>query len=190
MPNFLPGVPVVFCCVEATGLPTTKLPANVIGKWLTLDFMGTVEAARRLQPKAQQVVVLSGTTAWDRQVETGFRKAMQGVTDLQFSYWDNLPVPVIREHLAKLSRNTIVIYLSIESDVTGQVFIPRDLLPSFTKASLAPIYGLSENFIGFGVVGGSVINFEHQGRQAAQIALRVLGGENPSIFLRLQPRRN
>jgi signal transduction histidine kinase/ABC-type uncharacterized transport system substrate-binding protein len=180
LPNFLPGVPVVFCCVEATGLPTTKLPANVTGTWLTLDFMGTVEAARRLQPKAQQVVVLSGTTAWDRQVETGFRKAMQGVTDLQFSYWDNLPVPVIREHLAKLSRNTIVIYLSIESDVTGQVFIPRDLLPSFTKASLAPIYGLSENFIGFGVVGGSVINLEHQGREVAQIALRVLGGEKPS----------
>ena len=68
LPNFLPGVPVVFCCVEATGLPTTKLPANVTGTWLTLDFMGTVEAARRLQPKAQQVVVLSGTTAWDRQV--------------------------------------------------------------------------------------------------------------------------
>jgi len=180
LPDFLPGIPVVFCCVEATGLPTAKLPANVTGTWLTLDFTGTIEAAKRLQPKARQVIVLSGTTTWDRQLEAGFRKAVHGLTDLQFSYWDDIPVPVIRERLAKLFPDTIVIYLSIESDVTGQVFIPRDLLPSFSIASPAPIYGLSEGFIGFGVVGGSVISLENQGRQVARIALRVLGGEKPS----------
>ncbi len=178
--GFLPGVPVVFCCVEGTGLATTKLPPNVTGTWLTLDFMGTVEAARRLQPKARQVIVVSGTATWDRQLEAGFQKAVRGLTDLQFSYWDDVPVPMIRERLAKLSPATIVIYLSIQRDATGQVFIPRDLLPSFSSASSAPIYGLSEAFIGFGVVGGSVISLENQGKQVAQIALRVLGGEKPS----------
>jgi len=180
LPGFLPGVPIVFCCVEATGLATTKLPVNMTGTWLTLDFLGTVEVARRLQPKVRQVIVLSGTAAWDRQLEAGFRQAVHGLTELQFNYWDNLPVSVIREQLAKLSPDTIIIYLSIQRDATGQVFIPRDLLPSFSKASPAPIYGFSEDFIGFGAVGGSVISLESQGKQAAQIALRVLGGAKPS----------
>jgi DNA-binding CsgD family transcriptional regulator len=42
-----------------------------------------------------------------------------------------------------------------------------------------PAYGVSETYIGRGIVGGSVINFKDQGRLAAELALRVLDGEDP-----------
>ena len=82
--------------------------------------------------------------------------------------------------MAALPKDTIVLYLSIERDGAGHPYIPRDLLPSFSASSPAPIYGLSDGFIGFGIVGGSVVSFEAQGKQAAEFGQRILRGEKPA----------
>src|SRR6202030_4000341 len=74
----------------------------------------------------------------------------------------------------------IVLYISIERDGAGQSYIPRDLVPALSAASSAPIYGLSDGFIGFGIVGGSVVSFEEQGKQVAEMGQRILRGEKPS----------
>jgi signal transduction histidine kinase len=177
--DLLPGVPVVFCCREPIGLPS-RTP-DVTGVWLSADFRGTLEAARRLQPDARRVVVLSGSTAFDRQGEARFTKEAQRIGGgLDFGYWDDLSVNEIRTRLSKLPSNTIVLYLDIQRDGAGHPFISRDLLPSLSAASSAPMYGLAEDFVGFGIVGGSVLDLQGEGKQAAELGLRILRGENPS----------
>ena len=58
--------------------------------------------------------------------------------------------------------------------------ISDTLIPSLSAASSAPIYGLSDGFIGFGIVGGAVVSFEAEGRQAAEFGQRILRGEKPA----------
>ena len=118
--NLLPDIPTVFCGMERNGLSHATLPPNATAVWLSPDFEGTLTAAARLQPGAHQVVVLSGTTPWDRHVEMGLRNTPQPPgTHWDISYWDNISVEEMRLRLAALPKDTIVLYLSIVRDGAG-----------------------------------------------------------------------
>ena len=173
-----PDIPTVFCAFAPTGLPGKALSANSTAVWFSPDFNGTLAAAARLQPNARRVVVLAGTHAWDRHLEMSLRNTLSpNWRNWEFNYWDNMSVEEMRSKLANLPHDAIVLYLSIQRDGAGHSYVPRDLIPAFSAASSAPIYGLSDSFIGFGIVGGSVVSFETHGRQTAEIAQRILRGE-------------
>jgi PAS domain S-box-containing protein len=179
--EFLSNIPTILCTLEPTELLQMTLPANSTAVWLSADFKRTLAAAARLQPTARQVVVLSGTSDWDRQLAAAARKTLPpSGTNWEINYWDDMSVQEIRSRLGKLPKDTIVLYISIERDGAGQSYIPRDLVPALSAASSAPIYGLSDGFIGFGIVGGSVVSFEEQGKQVAEMGQRILRGEKPS----------
>lgn len=179
--EFLPNTPTILCGLDPAGLPQMTLPANSAAVWLSADIKGTLAVAARLQPKAHQVVILSGTTAWDRHLELVARNTPRpSGTNWEISYWDDISVEEMRSRLATLSKDTIVLYLSIERDGAGHAYVSRDLIPALSAASSAPIYGLSDGFIGFGIVGGSVTSFEAHGKQIAEIGQRILRGEKPS----------
>jgi signal transduction histidine kinase len=179
----LPGVPTVFCGIESTGLAGAALPANSTAVWLSPDVKGTLMAAARLQPTAHQVVILSGASEWDRHLELAAQKTLPpSGTNWEITYWDGMSVEEIRSRLGGLPKDTIVLYLSIERDGAGHTYVPQDLVPGFSAVSSAPIYGLSAGFIGLGIVGGSVLDFEAQGKQAAEIGRRILRGEEASTI--------
>jgi PAS domain S-box-containing protein len=176
--TILPGIPTVFGAIDSNGLTQTTLPANSTAVWLSADVKGTLAAAARLQPNAHQLVVLCGTSVWDRHAELVLRKALLSRSaNWEVSFWDDLSVEEIRSRLAKLPKDTIVLFVSMERDGTGRPYISRDLMPGFSAASSAPIYGFSDGYIGFGIVGGSVISFEAQGKQIAEVGQRILQGE-------------
>ena len=179
--TILLGVPTVFSAIDSNGLTQTTLPPNSTAVWLSADVKGTLAAAARLQPHAHQLVVLCGTSAWDRHAELVLRKALLlSGANWEVSYWDDLSVEEVRSRLAKLPKDTIVLFVSIERDGTGRPYISRDLIPGFSAASSAPIYSMSDGHVGFGIVGGSVLSFEAQGKQAAEIGERILLGEKPA----------
>jgi PAS domain S-box-containing protein len=179
--SILPGIPTVFGAIESNGLTQRTLPVNSTAVWLSGDVKGTLAAAARLQPNARQLVVLCGTSGFDRHLELVVRKTpLPSGTNWEVSYWNEFSVEEIRSRLAELPKDAIVLYVSIERDGTGRPYVPRDLIPGFSAASSAPMYGLSDTFIGFGIVGGSVISFEAQGRQVAELGQRILQGDKPS----------
>jgi PAS domain S-box-containing protein len=179
--TIFPGKPTVFCGIARNGLPQAILPANSTAVWMSADFRGTLAAIARLQPKARQVVVLGGTSDWDRHNEMGFRNTPPPPgTNWEINYWDDISVEEMRLRLAGLPKDTIVVFLSVERDGAGHPYNSRDLIPSFSTSSSAPIYGLSDTFIGFGIVGGSVLSFEAQGKQVAEFGQRILRGEKPA----------
>ena len=95
------------------------------------------------------------------------------------THLSGLPLPRLLEELARLPARTIVIYLTIFEDGSGELFIPRDLAATISAAASAPVYGVYEPYVGRGIVGGYVESFEAIGRETARIALRVLAGASP-----------
>ena len=42
------------------------------------------------------------------------------------------------------------------------------------------MFGLYDSFMGYGIVGGRLVSWEQMGREAAAMALRIMGGESPA----------
>lgn len=179
--TFLPDVPVVFCgsIEEAVGRP--KLDARFTGSWLKVEPAKTIEAALRLFPETQHICVVGGTSDFDRAIEASTREGLRSYEGrLDFTYLTDIEMSDLLKRLRHLSDHTIVLYTSFFQDAAGNQFVnATKALPLIAEASTAPVFGISDTYIGQGIVGGYVMSFAEQGSIAARILLELLGAKKP-----------
>lgn len=172
------GTPVVFCAMPADWVRGRTFGAGITGVTATLDPVGTLELALRLQPDARQVVVVGGVGEIDRAFLGGARQALRRYQGrLQTTWLDYHTLEQMTAAVSQLPTNTIVLYTAVSRDAAGRVFVPRQALADLARASKAPVYGMIDTYSGYGITGGRLQSLEADGRRAAGLALRVLGGE-------------
>ena len=176
----LPGVPIVFYNVAEDALRGRLLQPGIAGVALRFNLPGTLDLAVRLQPRVRRIVVVSGTSPYDRNWLRRAREALRAYEDrLEFSFWSGQPLQQLLENLAKLPVDSIVLYLAFSDDGAGRTYSPADVAKRVAAASPAPVYGVLETYLGQGIVGGAFPSFEAHGMLAGETALRVLAGEKP-----------
>jgi PAS domain S-box-containing protein len=178
--SLFPGTPIVFGGVRDTRVRTVELPRATTGVTGGFDVVETLELAIALQPDARQVVVLTGVSAFDAEWRALAQDRLQAYRDrFEVTFISEKPVALLLEELGRLPRNAIVIVLSFAEDAAGERFIPpRDLVTSIAAASSAPVYGVYEQFVGAGVVGGHVDRISSAGAAAGELVARILDGES------------
>ena len=139
----------------------------------------TLELALSLQPDTRNVAVVAGSAPQDLESAEQFRRETPAFADrVGFTWLINLSLSDLRAELSRLPDHTVVLYLTMFQDATGASFIPRQALALFAPASRAPIYGSYDTYLGYGIVGGSMVTFEEIGRKAARLGMRILAGED------------
>jgi PAS domain S-box-containing protein len=177
---FFPTTPVVFCCVTEADYKARRIGPGVAGIPAKLDYRPTLELALRLHPSTRHVVVVAGATKDDTEIVDEARRDFRPFEGtVEFRYLVGLPMGDLRQEVAQLSGDTIIIYLSMFQDGAGTFFIPRDALVQVAEVARVPIYGYFDSFLGHGIVGGFVASFEIEATNAARLGLRILAGEKP-----------
>ena len=183
-----PETPVVFCAMPAAWARGRTFGEGITGVTATLDPVGTLELALRLQPNARQVVVVGGVGEIDQAFLAAARQALRRYEGrLQASWLDHHTLEQMTAALGQLPADTIVLYTAISRDAAGRVFVPRQALASLARVSKAPVYGMIDTYLGYGITGGKLQSLEADGRRAAGLALRVLGGEAATAIPVLPP---
>ena len=181
--ELFPGVPIVYVGLDQQEVQTRSLPADVIGVPIKMDLAGTLDLALRLQPETRQVFVVTGRSpfdvAWERVARQTFRAYE---SRLEFVYLSGLPMAELLKRVATLPDRSIVHYLHVFQDGAGQTFIPAKVLEVLATTANAPIYGNVDTYVGRGIVGGRVMSFEREGKNAAGLGLRILSGERPEAM--------
>jgi two-component system sensor kinase FixL len=177
--EIFPSVPVISSTdkrlVENQGLGTnaTSVP------WV-LDAAGTLEAAFRLQPETQRVVVVTGAGLKERFLLETTRQSLRGYENkVELTYVTGLPLNELREQLGRLTERTIVFYVGMTQDQAGHTFTATEILEVLQRTSQVPIYGWVDHHVGHGLVGGHVLNLEAMAEAVANVGLRILRGERP-----------
>lgn len=174
-----PGARLVLFSLPGVTDPST-LPPNTIGFVARDDLAGTMELARRLQPNARRILVISGVAPVDLELEKRARQvvpAMAGGATVEFlSGW---PLPELVHRVAGEPANTIVILLAQFLDRNGGQYTYREVLHALSSASAAPVYGLYESGIGFGEVAGSMENLADGAKLVGQLVRDTLAGHSP-----------
>jgi PAS domain S-box-containing protein len=179
--NFLfPGSPIVFCAGTKRQVKALKSLLNFTGVVAWIDVQGTLTAALKLQPETREIVVVGGTARTDRVLQEEAREALRPYEgQLEVTYLTDLSMAEVLQWVSNLPPQTMIIYLSMLRDNTGQGFVPQEALERVAQAANAPVYALWENLLGQGIVGGHLMSFTAQGRLAGDMGRRVLNGEKP-----------
>jgi signal transduction histidine kinase len=92
-----------------------------------------------------------------------------------------LPIADALARVSSLPEHTVIIQSSYQVDGTGRRFNGIDLVPHVSSAAKRPVFTPLGLALGRGVVGGSIVEFEDIGRDAARVATQLLrGGTAPA----------
>jgi len=178
--ELFPGVPVVFLSAVRKTLQRDSLKPNMTSLLWGPDLQGTVDLIYKILPKTRQIFIISGSSFGDRAVQKLARNTLLGGTNqLKIKYLADKTQKDFLQTVARLPENSAILYLQVSRDSEGKNFVPREILSDISRKANAPVFGIIDPYLGFGIVGGSLLSAEVQGRRCAEISLRIMGGESP-----------
>ncbi len=122
--TFHPEVPIVICCSseEQAGHPT--LGSRFTGSWMKIEPAMTVGAALKLVPGTRHVVIVGGSSPYDKGVEAITRASLSSyAASIDLNYLTDLDMSSLLNRLRHLPPHTIVLYMSLFRDAAGNQFV-------------------------------------------------------------------
>ena len=177
------GTPVVFFSVNDVAYGQA-----VAGEgWATgIVEHGHVEqillAAAHLEPDARNLVVITDDSALGRASLAQFEEAraqLPGYTERIISA-SSMSRKSLARALEDLGDNDIVFQLAAYSDKNGNGYTLDETNRFVTRHCHVPVFRESGAGVGSGITGASYVDYEGQGRRAAELAWRVMGGADPA----------
>lgn len=175
--QLFPGVPVVFCGINGFRREMMGGQDNVTGVAELLDARGTAETALRLHPRTREIVIVHDYSV------TGLatrRETEEQLADLsrkvKIRYMEDMTTAELMRRLRDLPGDSIVLALSYSLDKDGHVINHEKISKLLSLNSPVPVYGLHEERLGYGIVGGSLLGGGPQGVCAAEDVLKILSG--------------
>lgn len=173
--------PIVFCGVNSEGIKTLiKDQSNVTGVTEEIDPIDTLKLAVKVNPEVDEIYLLydnseSGISTGQLMNETIKRFD----SNINIINWNNLSLDEILIKVAKLNKNSIVYITTYTSDTNNTVYDFDYVIKEVSLLSNVPVYGLYDFALGNGIIGGKMLSGRLQGENAAEIAIRILSGEDP-----------
>ena len=161
--------------------------ANMVGCVGTVDIKGNLDLIRKLHPRTKQIAVVCGAAPYDQFYEKKIMNALELYRPrLKLILLSGLSSQDLLRKLGHLPPRTVILYLMMNTDGEGKSFIPRQFLARMARAANAPIYGLWDTYMGWGIVGGRLSSTVKAGQTLAELALRILSGEKPADIAPVQ----
>lgn len=175
------GIPVVLCGITDGKLKVSDLGENITGNYKKLDIKADIETILSVQPDTKQIEIIVGTSKQDAYYENITRQVFIDFNGkFKTEYLTGLGIEDVQKKISELPPKTVILYVSMYMDGKGQGFNPRDVIPLLKKTANAPIYGVSDTYLGYGILGGNLLSFTDLSQNAAEIAIKVLNGAKPS----------
>ena len=148
---------------------------NTTGVIAVANLGETMALALQLQPETAHAFVVSGTRT--DILDTAKEQLRQFESRLQVTFLAGLPTPELEARLKSLPARSIVYYLVVDRDGTGEFVHPLEYLDRVVASSNAPVYSWVDSAMDHGIVGGALKDQLAQTQAVGHLALRVLGGE-------------
>ncbi len=181
--KLFPVTPVVFCGIN--GYKDSMLTGHNLftGVVENTDLKSTIEIALRLHPWAKQVVVVNDKTTTGLAMKNELLEILPFFNGrVKFAFLDDFDMGDLQSRIQSVSPNSIILLTVVNRDKTGSFFAYEESLKLIYEASAVPIYSIWDFYLGNGITGGMLTSGFQQGKAAAEIALRILKGEEVSAI--------
>ncbi len=177
--ELFPGVPVVFCGVNFFRDEMLTGQHSFTGAAERFDAAATLDIIVKAHPTARALFVLNDPDLTGRAWADDIRQQIAGrYPHLRIDYAEPMTEAQAIDRVRALPTDTVVLLGVFLRDAQGRYMEAPDFARRLTAASPVPVYGLLDLYIGYGIVGGHIIDGYHQGELAARLARRVLNGES------------
>lgn len=172
-----PNVPIVFCGINNYSDQLVASRANITGVAEDFDLHALTNLILELHPDADVIAVISDDTETGQINLQRMRAAMPAFADhTSFVELNALAIPDLVQALQGLPAGAPLIYLSYLRDPQGQLLTVEQSSRLIASNARGPVYTAWDFTLGYGFVGGIVVDGKSQGRAAAEMAVAILHG--------------
>ncbi len=157
---------------------------NMTGIESQVNTFYNIRLASQIQPQASKVFLISSTPVeshlLEKQITEGipedFARKVENITGTKYNTSELLTL------VSLLPNDAVIIFDSWFSAKDSTTESSLTILPRLRQRFHGLILGRGDSDIELGATGGIVIVSERQGRQAGEMALRILNGEKPQAM--------
>lgn len=174
-----PGTPLVFCGVNDFVPAMIAGQSGITGVAEDHDFLGTLRLALQLHPATRDVIVIHDYTDTGMAIRREVEKMARQYSGIRFRYMEEMPLEETVKNLKAITPDHLVLMLSYTVEKGGRTFTHAEAARLVSSASPVPVYSVYAAQLGHGVVGGRMMEGQMQGRKAADLAVKIIGGAAP-----------
>ena len=170
--TIFPGTPILLVNGKLVAKDGAAIPEGFDAKAL---FEKNIRLILRLKPNTRQIHLVIGNSEDERAVinQIAFVKRRWS-RRVKFVYLNKLPYPQMIKAVRHITGDSAILFVRWVNDVSGRSFIPEQTLQTICRAAKVPVYGIAAHFLGGGMLGGYVYNYEIYGRNVGDAALAIL----------------
>ncbi len=179
--ELFPSKPKVFCGVRNFVESMLEGLTDFTGVTEDIDLKGSLDLGFRVIPGAKRIFAIMDSNPSGIRIRNELERLAADRRDsselIFIETWDS---EEIVGKLISYSQSAFVMFLPTRGDPTPEHRSSNtDVIELLSMISPFPIFTCWENFIGNGATGGLVTSEFLQGKEAAEIALRILDGTKP-----------
>ena len=179
--RLFPGAPVLLGFVDKRLMGDIPLPPKTSIVYVRVDSAATVKMALRTYPATRRILVVGGTSRFDRGWQAVVRAELDAAgLAVPIEYDVDAPLDTLVARLAALPADTAVLYVSMTRDGADIPHQPAEVAKELSRASSVPVYGLTSTYMGQGILGGALLDMNAHGTELAHRSMQLLAGEVPA----------
>ncbi len=181
--RLFPETPILYATLDRRLLPPGALDNNATYIGQVYEIPGFIEDMLQIAPATKNIEVIVGATPLEHLWQEAFKKAAEPLAGrVKFTYYSDLSFDQMKERVSKLPPNSYIFFLLLLRDAAGVTLNADEALQRLHAVANAPINSIFNHQLGLGIVGGRLHPSDRVGKEAAQVAVRILHGEPASSF--------
>jgi signal transduction histidine kinase len=185
--QLFPSVSAVDTGLEQRRVPVSMLTANDTVVAVSVDLTDAVGSMLRLVPETASVAVVIGNSPTEKYWVGQMREAIRPFENrVAFTWFNELSFEKMLQRAAALPPRSAIFFVLLSIDAAGVAHEESKALVRLHALANAPMFAPSDEFFGQGIVGGPLTTVANVGREAARVAVRILGGE-PAANIKTPP---
>jgi signal transduction histidine kinase len=182
--QLFPSTPMLFTGVEQRIVPFATLSANDAVVAISVDHAPVIRTILDLLPDTTDIAVVVGVSPIEKRWLEQLRNALQRYKDrVAVTSFNDLPFDETLKRVAALPPKSVIYFYSQVVDSAGHSYEGQKALASLRAVSNAPIFNHLDVNFGHGLVGGPLISISDLAQKAADVSVRILGGEAPGSIV-------
>jgi signal transduction histidine kinase len=179
--RLFPSSPLLIASSDLRTYEDFTLAANDTACPVTFDPAVHIEHILRLLPGTSNIVVAIGASPserfWTDLLRQSFQRFSPHVT---FEWFNNLSADDMVRRIGELPLHSVMYYAGVRVDPRGAPQEGDAVLLRFLGLDRVPIFAHVDSHFGDGIVGGPMFSSREIAQTYAEVAVRLLGGENPA----------
>ncbi len=174
------NAPVVFIGINEKNNLSEEEKKHFTGFYEVSNDKENLDTILKLHPKAEKINIILDNTSYSYSVRKNLKSIRPYYKSIQFNFIQHMYIEDIAKDIHKNGENQVNIISGAFLNRENRTLTPEQTIDYLKKYNKGPFYSPSQDYLGYGIVGGAIDIRQQHGEVIGEVANQILEGKKVS----------